>query len=242
MIEKNSELRWLRRSGDEWQWVQEYISKHADAAMRSDIRRFARRMEGGYDQVVADIAHLEQTAEGLKFVIRLKNALRQHRYRAPSHGRKPCTFSLPNATRTNLSRLSKANRITETAVITALIDDAEWAARKHIEREKNHKTSLALERKRSELALEAANAQLEQTMKHLERATEQLVMWELAMESEQPPFNGDKENVKQEIEKRLKKVMAMNTIVALSHGLLNGDSAGGDTRADADAPGSISTP
>jgi hypothetical protein len=60
-------------------------------------------------------------------------------------------------------------------------------------------------------------------MKHLERATEQLVMWELAMESEQPPFNGDKENVKQEMEKRLKKVKTMNTIIALSHGLPNGD-------------------
>ncbi|MBV7515872.1 hypothetical protein [Pseudomonas sp. PDM25] len=223
MIDEKRELRWLRGNGDEWQWAQQYISKHADTAMRSDIRRFARRMEGGYDQVVADIAHLEQTAEGLKFVIRLKNALRQHRYRAPSHGRKPCTFSLPNATRTNLSRLSKTNRITETAVITTLIDDAEWVARKHSEREKSLKTSLALERKRSELALEAANAQLEQTLKHLERTTERLVMWELAMESEQPPFNGEQEQVRQEVEKRLKKVKTMNAIIALSHNLPNGD-------------------
>ena len=217
MIEEKRELRWLRRSGDEWQWAQEYISKHADVAMRSGIRRLARRMEGGYDQVVADIAHLEQSAEGLKFITRLKNALRQHRYRAPSHGRKPCTFSLPSATRANLSRLSKANRATETAVITTLIDDAEWGARKHSEREKNFKTSLTLERKRAELALEAANAQLEQTIKHLERTTERLVMWELAMESEQPPFNGDQEKVRLEVEKRLKKVKTMNAIIALSH-------------------------
>ena len=76
MTEEKRELRWLRRSGDEWQWAQQYISKHADAAMRSDIERFARRMVEGYDQVVADIAHLEQSAEGLKFVMRLKNALR----------------------------------------------------------------------------------------------------------------------------------------------------------------------
>ncbi|VVM55571.1 hypothetical protein [Pseudomonas fluorescens] len=221
MIEEKREPRWLRRSSDEWQWAQEYISKHADIAMRSDIERFARRMVEGYDQVVADIAYLEQSAEGLKFVIRLKNALRQHRYRAPSHGRKPCTFALPSATRANLSRLSKANRVTETAVITTLIDDAEWAARKHSEREKNLKTSLTLERKRAELAVEAANAQLEQTIKQLERTTERLVMWELAMESEPPPFNGDLEQVKQEVEKRLKKVKRMNAIIALSHNLPN---------------------
>ena len=223
MIEEKRELRWLRRSSDEWQWAQQYISKHADAAMRSDIERFARRMVEGYDQVVSDIAHLEQSAEGLKFVMRLKNALRQHRYRAPSHGRKPCTFSLPSATRANLSRLSKANRVTETAVITTLIDDAEWATRKHTEREKNLKTRLALERKRAELALEAANAQLEQTIKHLERTTERLVMWELAMESEQPPFNGDQEKVRLEVEKRLKKVKTMNAIIALSHSQPNED-------------------
>lgn len=221
MTEEKRDLRWLRRSDDEWQWAHEYISKHADAAMRSDIERFARRMEGGYDQVVADISHLELTAEGVIFVTRLKNALRQYRYRAPSHGRKPCTFSLPNATRANLTRLSKANRVTETTVITTLIDDAEWAHSKHAEREKSLKTNLALGRKRSELAIESANAQLEQTMKHLERATERLVMWEQAMETEEPPLNGDLEKVRLEVGKRLKKVKAMNAITALSYALTN---------------------
>jgi hypothetical protein len=42
----------------------------------------------GYDQVVVDIADFEQTTEGLKFVTRLKNALRQHRYRSSSKGKK----------------------------------------------------------------------------------------------------------------------------------------------------------
>lgn len=223
MIEKNNELKWLSRSGDEWRWVQQYISRHAEARMRGNTERFARRKVEGYDQVVVDIADFEQTTEGLKFVTRLKNALRQHRYRSASNGRKPCTFSLPNATRTSLSRQAKQNRVTETAVIQTLIDDAEWAIRKHTERKRTLKTTLTLERKRSELALEAANAQLEQTMKHLERTTEQLVMWELAMESEQPPFNGDQEKVRQEVEKRLKKVNTMNAIIALSHGLPNGD-------------------
>jgi GTPase involved in cell partitioning and DNA repair len=60
-------------------------------------------------------------------------------------------------------------------------------------------------------------------MKHLERTTEQLVMSELAMDSEQPPFNSDQEKVRQELEKRLKKVKAMNTIVALSHSPPNED-------------------
>ena len=36
-------------------------------------------MEGSYEQVVTDISHLEQSTEGLEFVIRLKNALRQYR-------------------------------------------------------------------------------------------------------------------------------------------------------------------
>lgn len=60
-------------------------------------------------------------------------------------------------------------------------------------------------------------------MKYLERTTEQLFMWELAMGSEQPPFNGDPEKVRQELEKRLKKVKTMNTIVALSHSQPNED-------------------
>ncbi|QJI30357.1 hypothetical protein HKK55_17155 [Pseudomonas sp. ADAK18] len=217
MIKDRNELKWLRRSGDEWRWVQQYISRHADARMRGNTERFARRKVEGYDQVVVDIADFEQTTEGLKFVTRLKNALRQHRYRSASNGRKPCTFSLPNSTRASLSRRAKDNRVTETEVVTMLIDDAEWAARKHSEREKTLKTTLALERMRSELAIESLKAQFEETMKHLERSTERLVMWEQAMESEQPPFEGDKENVKREVEKRLKKVKTVNAIIALSY-------------------------
>ncbi len=60
-------------------------------------------------------------------------------------------------------------------------------------------------------------------MKHLERATEQIVIWEQAMESEQPSFNCDKESVEREMEKQLKKVKTLNVITALSHGLPSGD-------------------
>lgn len=56
--------------------------------MRGSTDRFARRKVEGYDQVVVDIADFEQTTEGLKFVTRLKNALRQHRYRSSSKGKK----------------------------------------------------------------------------------------------------------------------------------------------------------
>ena len=93
------------------------------------------------------------------------------------------------------------------------------ADRKRIEREKSLKTSLALGRKRSELAMESVNAQLEQPMKHLERATERLVMWEQAMQTEEPPLNGDLEKVRLEVEKRLKKVKAMNAVTAPSYAL-----------------------
>lgn len=223
MTKERSELKWLSRVGGEWRWVQQYISRHADASMRAGTDRFARRKVEGYDQVVVDIADFELTTEGLKFVTRLKNALRQHRYRSASNGRKPCTFSLPNTTRASLSRRAKDNRVTETEAITRLIDDTEWAVRKHSEREKTLKTTLTLERMRSELTIEALKAQLEGTMKHLERSTELVVMWEQAMDSEQPPFNGDRVNVKREMEKRLKKVKAVNAIIALNHDLPSRD-------------------
>ncbi|MEO8488610.1 hypothetical protein [Pseudomonas sp.] len=221
MTKSKSELKWLRTTDNEWQWAEQYLDKRVDAAMRGGIRRVTLGMEDGYSKVVTAIAHLEKSIEGLRLVTRLRSALRQHRYRLPSNGKKPCTFSLPNSTRANLSRLAKTKGGSETAIITMLIDEAEWMARKHNEREKGLKTNLTLERKRAELALEAVNAQLEQTLKHLELATNQLVMWELAMESEHPPFDGDQEKVSQEVEKRLKKVKTMNTIISLSHSLPN---------------------
>lgn len=213
--------KWLRRGSDEWQWAERYISKRADSAMRDDIRRFARRVEGGYDQVVADVSYLEQSAEGALFVTRLKNALRQHRSRSSSNGKKQRIFSLPRATRAILFRQAKENKITETQVITALIDDAEWAIKQKNEREKTLRTKMELERKRSALALAAAQSQLKETMKHLERATELLVSWELAMQTQQPPFEGEQETIRKETEQRLWKVKTLNSMIALSHGISN---------------------
>lgn len=221
MINDGSEMRWLRKAGDEWQWAQKYISKHADAAMRGGIRNATQTMKEGYEQVAAAITYLEQSAEGLKLVSRLKSALRQHRYRSPSHGRKPCTFSLPNSTRANLSRRAKDNKITETEAIITLIDDAERAVRTHSERAKTLKATLAFERKRSEVAIELLRTQLEEITRHLERSTELLVMWEQTMECEQPPFSGDMESVKREVEMRLKYVKTVNTMAALSNDLPN---------------------
>ncbi|MCO7036125.1 hypothetical protein NAG83_06375 [Pseudomonas carnis] len=222
MVKDRNELKWLRRSGDEWRWVQQYISTHADARMRGNTERFARRMVEGYDQVVVDIADFEQTTEGLKFVTRLKNALRQHRYRSASNGKKPCTFSLQNSTRSGLSHLASNNQMTETEAITKLIDDAEWAAKKHKEQERKLRIALDLKRKSAELNINSLIAQLEEVMKHLEHSTELLVMWEQSMESEQPPFNGDKETLKCEVEKRMKNVKTINTIVAARYSILSG--------------------
>jgi hypothetical protein len=217
MTKDGNELKWLRN--DEWQWAQQYMDEHADPAMHAAALHFAPKMAFDYAQTVNYIAYFEQTVEGLKFVTRLKNALRQHRYRAPSHGRKLCTFTLPNSTKGNLSRIAKDHSLTETQVITVLIDDADQLAKKHSEQEKKLRASKNAERNRSLLATGALKAQLDATMKHLERTTELVVMWQQSTRTEQPPASGNSGSVKQEVEKQMKLVKERNALIGSSHGV-----------------------
>ncbi|HCF0204142.1 TPA: hypothetical protein NH783_006333, partial [Pseudomonas aeruginosa] len=70
------------------------------------------------------IRTLESDVAGVKLIERLRNAIRQRRYRQAEGGRKTCSFTLPLNTKDKLKILAKNADTTETAIIESLIAGA----------------------------------------------------------------------------------------------------------------------
>ncbi len=209
--------KWLHQ--DEWQWVERYLQQRAPQTIREvAFKKFRAPGYAGTQQIIKD---LEQTPDGLKLIERLKNALRQRRYRSPGNGRQACTFSLPDSTIKRLRRLAKAPGQSKTSIVTELIDGLH-----NLTQEQQRKAKLLKEAVQSELkAAKQTNAmlkrQLEVAMKHLERHMELLVMWETTMETSQPPFDGDEADARREVDKRMKGVKRSLNLIALEHDVVS---------------------
>lgn len=210
MAESNT--KWLHQN--EWEWAEVYLRKRAPREI------FLGRFDNpGYARTARIIEDIEQTTEGMKLIERLKNALRQRRYRSPSNGRQACTFSLPTKTVTRLRHLANKHEQTETSIVAALIDGLGDMTKTQQAREEQLKKTAQIERQAANQAKSLLKAQLEEAMKQLERQVELVVMWELSLEAAQPPFEGDETEARREVDKRMKGVQRALRIIAAKHAI-----------------------
>lgn len=208
--------KWMRE--DEWEWAERYLQERAPYSLRDIVH--ARFRAAGYAGTVQIIDDLEKVPDGLKLIERLKNALRQRRYRSPGNGRKACTFSLPNATVKHLRRLAKLHEQPETLIVTNLIDGLNSATKERQEETKRMKEAARLEREAAKQTNTLLRNQLDEAMKHLERHVELLLMWETSMETNQPPFTGDEIDARRKVEKRMSKIKRSLNVIAFKHDII----------------------
>ncbi|MFG0822809.1 hypothetical protein ACF8QE_25485 [Pseudomonas sp. GLN_3] len=159
--------------------------------------------------MVADaIAYMQETRDGLEFVTRLRNALRQHRHRSLNAGkkRKPYSFTLPTDTKKALSISAKKLKMTETALVTDLLNGAGKLLEEHHEREQLLHDALDFERKRVKQLDDRWKAQHCEAMRQIERLATLLSMWELTLEQADPGFKGDQLTLQSETKKKTREV------------------------------------
>lgn len=212
MTKKN--LNWLRQ--DEWQWAECYLRDRAPRELF--LGNFG---SPSHAKTTLIIENLGQHLDGLRLIERLKNALRQRRYRSPSNGRQACTFSLTNKTVTTLNSLAKSQDKTETFIVTGLIDGLGSITKEHKNQIKQLNEAARLERKAAKQANALLKSQLDEVMNHLERHVELLVMWETSMNASQPPFDGDETDARREVEKRMKGIKRSLNIIAFKHDIIS---------------------
>lgn len=168
-------IRWLRE--DEWKWAANYLhEKSANPSIRLQVSRH----DLNYSVVADAIELLEETSRGRELSSKLKNALRQRRYRSEHKNRKPKTFCLPVSTLNKIRILANNQDVSETKVIASAIDNVD-------ELKAQHKNEIKDIRRRNELKLQKAQTEIRILKKKFDalyeefvNSTERLVYLELS--------------------------------------------------------------
>ncbi|MGY2228160.1 hypothetical protein ACW9IX_02990 [Pseudomonas tolaasii] len=182
---------WLNeKDSDEWRWAASYLSSRCSSSLQNSLSTLA---DSNFSYLVRSIHALESEAEGVKLIERLRNAIRQRRYRLSKGGRKTCSFTLPLETKTTLKRLAKNQRTTETALIQRLIEGAAQLAEAQKESRLQENLTAKVTRNTSKLAHELNQIRIAEGQKHLLHCLKRLTLWETSMGDELPALTPDEE-------------------------------------------------
>lgn len=205
MDETNTAPNWLNEMDrEEWAWAASYLTSRTSLAERGEIGLV---ISSDFNALTSAIKKLELTAYGVKLIARLRNAIRQRRYRLAEGGRKTCSFTLPRATKATLKTLAKRHKTTETALIERLIEGASQAAQDQKGEKRREAITAKITRNSSKLAHELNGVRIEEANKHLKRCLKQLVIWELFYEGIQPDLPPEDETAANELtEKRMREI------------------------------------
>ena len=205
---------WLNeKDSDEWRWAAGYLSSRCSSSLQDKLSLLAGV---DFSRLVRSIHALESEAEGVKLIERLRNAIRQRRYRLSKGGRKTCSFTLPLETKTTLKRLAKLNKTTETALIERLIEGAVQVASIQKEAMRREAQMTKVIHNSRKLEQELDKVRIDETKKQLHHCMKQLARWESFLKEELPELSLEDEAAAAALaEKRLRVIQeAINAAVA----------------------------
>ena len=130
----------------------------------------------------------------MKLIERLRNAIRQRRYRLAEGGRKTCSFTLPLNTKAKLKTLAKEADTTETAVLEKLIEEAQQASQDQKEEKRREALEKTITRNSSKLAQELNKIRLEVTTKHLDACLKRLAGWQVYLNEQSPELSPEQQS------------------------------------------------
>ncbi|MCT9629239.1 hypothetical protein [Pseudomonas aeruginosa] len=214
--------KWLRNDGGEWEWVYKYMRQATDLGIKTSFRHATRGRAPSYEMVADAIAYLQETRDGLEFVTRLRNALRQHRHRSVNSekNRKPYSFTLPVETKKAISVQAKKLKMSGEELVADLLGGAEKSLEEHRKREQALQDALTNERKRRTQLDERWKVKHDEAIRQIERLATLLTMWELTLEQTDPGFDGDEARLQSETKKKVSGVKKAITDALKMHELL----------------------
>jgi hypothetical protein len=191
MKEDGMRPSWLNeKDSDEGRWAAGYLSSRCPSSLQDKLSILT---DFDFTRLVRSIHALETEAEGVKLIERLRNAIRQRRYRLSKGGRKTCSFTLPSATKATLKTLAKRYKTTETALIERLIEKASQQALIQREAARHESQAMKAIRNSRKLEQELAKVRIEETRKQLRHCVKQLALWETSLGAELPALTPDEE-------------------------------------------------
>lgn len=158
---------------DELEWAANYLSTRWPRSTRGMLLR------ADLNSLKKATLELELTGEGVRLVDRLRNAVRQRRYRSSNGGKKTCSFTLPTKTKTALKTLARTHRTTETMLVQRLIEGAKQQASEQSEAKHEARLEAKVTRNLNKLAQELSQLRIKEGQRHLLHCLEQLARWEI---------------------------------------------------------------
>lgn len=205
---------WFNQLNDkERAWATNYL---VEKMPREALAGFAFEVRANPTLLIQSIRKLETMTEGVNLITRVRNNLRQKRYRASAKGRATCSFTLPRDTKAKLKGLAKSAETTETAIIESLIEGAQQSSQDRKEEKRREALVKTITRNSSKLAQELNKIRLEATTKHLDACLKRLAGWQVYLNEQAPELSSEQESEANKIaEKRMREIQeAIRAIVA----------------------------
>ncbi len=199
-------IRWLKKEHAEWRWAFRYMKDNANLAIERDIMDALKRRAPSHEIVEEIIRHLHKTEYGRDFIRRLRNALRQHRYRSSANGKKISTFALPTETKQTLRGNARRQGKSESDLVVEALDQSGKLIEEHRQQGQRLKKKHELELKRAKQRIALFEVKHHEAMRQIQMLTTRLSIWELALEAEHPDITIDQAVLDETRKKKIKAI------------------------------------
>ncbi|HBP5443754.1 TPA: hypothetical protein SL658_000905 [Pseudomonas aeruginosa] len=199
-------ILWLKKERSEWKWTCHYMECNATPAIIEDIRAVLKDRDLNHEIVEEIIRHLLTKERGRDFIKRLRNALRQHRYRSSENAKKISTFALPTQIKEALRRNARRLGKNESDLVADALNQSEKLIEEHRQREQRLEKTHELERKRAKQRIDILNAKHHEAMRQIQMLATRLSIWELALGAEHPDIMVDQPMLDETTKKKTKAV------------------------------------
>ncbi|HCF0709422.1 TPA: hypothetical protein NH699_006194 [Pseudomonas aeruginosa] len=220
MAETENAPSWLNEfDRKEAEWAASYLSKRWPEGLKAKPSPTPPML---YHSLAESIHELEKYAAGVKLIERMRNSIRQRRYRLAEGGRKTCSFTLPLNTKDKLKILAKNADTTETAIIESLIAGALQSSQDQKEGKRREALEKTITRNSSKLAQELNKIRLEVTTKHLDASLRRLAGWQVYLNEQTPELSAEQESEANRIaEKRMREIQEAIRAVLAKHEMMS---------------------
>ncbi|ATR84933.1 hypothetical protein [Aquipseudomonas alcaligenes] len=210
-------------------WLKKIDQKETGWAAEYLLNRWPKGLNPRPSSWVPIAANLDETirtlevdAGGVKLIERLRNAIRQRRYRLAGGGRVTCSFTLPILTRDKLKALAAKDGTTETAILEAMINEAQQASEDQKEEERREALNKKVTRNSDKLAQELIKIRLEATTKHLDACLKKLAGWQVYLNEQSPELSPEQESEANRIaEKRMREIQEAIRAAVAKHEMMS---------------------
>ena len=211
---------WLNeKDRGEWEWAANYLFSRTSFSERGGL---GLNISNDFNVLVRTIHNLESTVDGVKLVARLRNAIRQQRYRSSKGGRATCSFTLPRQTKAALKNLAKSHGTSETALIQHMIENATALTKEQKETKHRQDLEAKVTRNTIKLGQELLQIRIEETRKQLSHCLKQVALWEASMGGELPgPTPEEEAKAVTVTEKRMRVIQEAIDASVARHELLS---------------------